>query len=131
MEVLSTLLPLLEGRRLFVPSRGESLEAAPGFQLFATQRSGSSTGGTSSQLLQAHFTIITLTEPLTKDLIMIIQQRFPKLHDLAEALVRTFENLRSLKTNVSTSDPAVKAAGRHLKPLSVRDLMRWASRIAG
>lgn len=37
MEVLSVLIPLLETRKLFIPGRGEVIEAAPGFQLFATQ----------------------------------------------------------------------------------------------
>jgi midasin len=37
MEVLSILIPLLETRRLFIPGRGEVIDAAEGFQLFATQ----------------------------------------------------------------------------------------------
>jgi midasin len=37
MEVLSIVIPLLETRRLFIPGRGEAIEAAEGFQLFATQ----------------------------------------------------------------------------------------------
>jgi midasin (ATPase involved in ribosome maturation) len=36
-QVLSAIISLLEQRRLFLPGRGEVIEAAPGFQLFATR----------------------------------------------------------------------------------------------
>jgi midasin len=36
-EVLSSIVSLLERRRLFLPGRGDVVEAAPGFQLFATR----------------------------------------------------------------------------------------------
>ena len=36
-EVLSAIVSLLERRRLFLPGRGDVVEAAPGFQLFATR----------------------------------------------------------------------------------------------
>ena len=39
MDVISVLLPLLESRSLCVPGHGNVIKAAPGFQLFATQRS--------------------------------------------------------------------------------------------
>lgn len=39
-EIISTLIPLLETRQLFIPARGEVIQAAPGFQLFATQTRG-------------------------------------------------------------------------------------------
>ncbi|KAK5240214.1 AAA ATPase midasin, partial [Cryomyces antarcticus] len=35
-EVISTILPLLERRELFVPSRGETVKAARGFRIVAT-----------------------------------------------------------------------------------------------
>ena len=35
-EVLSALVPLLETRKILLPGRGEVIEAAPGFRLFAT-----------------------------------------------------------------------------------------------
>ncbi len=37
MDVLSVLVPLLETRQLFIPGRGQAIQAAMGFQLFATQ----------------------------------------------------------------------------------------------
>lgn len=36
-EVMSVLIPLLETRKIFIPGRGDVIEAANGFQLFATQ----------------------------------------------------------------------------------------------
>lgn len=38
MDVVSVLIPLLESRTLSVPGHGNVVKAAPGFQLFATQR---------------------------------------------------------------------------------------------
>ena len=38
MDVVSVLMPLLESRSLSVPAHGNTVKAAPGFQLFATQR---------------------------------------------------------------------------------------------
>ena len=38
MEVVSTLAPLLQTSTLAVPGHGDIIHAAPGFQLFATQR---------------------------------------------------------------------------------------------
>ena len=38
MDVVSVLIPLLESSALSVPAHGNVVKAAPGFQLFATQR---------------------------------------------------------------------------------------------
>lgn len=38
MEVVSILVPLLETNSLAVMGQGHHVKAAPGFQLFATQR---------------------------------------------------------------------------------------------
>ena len=38
MDVVSVLMPLLESRALSIPGHGDEVKAAPGFQLFATQR---------------------------------------------------------------------------------------------
>jgi len=37
LEILSVLIPLLETRKLFIPGRGEIINAPKNFQLFATQ----------------------------------------------------------------------------------------------
>jgi len=38
MEVVTLLLPLLESGTLTLPGHGDTVHAAPGFHLFATQR---------------------------------------------------------------------------------------------
>ena len=43
-DVLAALVPLLESRTLALPSRGEVIEAAPGFQLLATVTSAPGSG---------------------------------------------------------------------------------------
>lgn len=46
-DVLAALVPLLEGGKLHLPSRGQVLQAAPSFQLLATVTTapGSSSAG--------------------------------------------------------------------------------------
>jgi midasin len=127
MEVVSTLLPLVESQQLFIPSRGESLSAAPGFQLFATQRSVSGSSRSSINLLQTHFTVVSLANYTNPELVDIITQRFPTLASTATALVQTFAKLRGGAG--SGVDDVLLAHRRHLKALSARDLVRWASRI--
>ena len=128
MEVVSTLLPLVESQQLFIPSRGESLSAAPGFQLFATQRSVGGGSRSSINLLQTHFTVVSLANYSDAELIDILTQRFPSLALTATALVQTFAKLRGGAAS-GQSDDALLAQRRHLKALSARDLVRWASRI--
>ena len=43
-DVLAALVPLLESHTLALPSRGEVIEAAPGFQLLATVTSAPGSG---------------------------------------------------------------------------------------
>jgi AAA domain (dynein-related subfamily) len=57
VEVVSVLLPLLERREIFLSSRGETLQAAPGFQLFATASLTATADGSTGRNSQA----ITLT----------------------------------------------------------------------
>lgn len=41
LEIISTLIPLLETRKLFIPGRDEVIPAHTQFQLFATQKTSS------------------------------------------------------------------------------------------
>ena len=88
-NVLSILLPLLESRRLFLPSRSQEIRAAHGFQIFATQTllgsagSQSSRASAASRLLQKFWTKLVL-EPLPPDeLQLIITNSFPGIAPLA------------------------------------------------
>lgn len=45
MDVVSVLVPLLETGSLSMPGHGDVVRAAPGFQLFATQRLTAGHGG--------------------------------------------------------------------------------------
>jgi midasin len=121
-EVLSAILPLLERRQLYLPGRGEVIDAAPGFQLFATlSTSGSSIritaddvailGGKvavtatnssgansrshmeSAAILENHFLRVALDSLTIEELTVIIQHKFPNLVQFIAPMVRTFAQL--------------------------------------
>eukprot|EP01135_Chromosphaera_perkinsii_P003042 Nk52_evm24s233 gene=Nk52_evmTU24s233 len=55
-DIISVLIPLLEERCLFIPGRGETIRAASGFQLFATQSlnaSGSTRKTVNSEMIES------------------------------------------------------------------------------
>ncbi len=63
-EVLSALVSLLERRVLFLPGRGETIHAAPGFQLFATRTClwKEETVSEITPFLHAHFSRVHVTQ---------------------------------------------------------------------
>ncbi|CAN3361232.1 midasin [Diutina catenulata] len=76
-EVLSVLLTLLEKRSLTIASRGETIQAANGFQLLATVRT---TDGQLPDLIGARmWTPLALEVPSAADLITILEASFPLL----------------------------------------------------
>jgi MoxR-like ATPase len=102
-ELLAALGPLLEKRLLPLPSRGEDVVAAPGFQLFATLRlrggrsaGGGAGGGECAAVgLQGLWAPVTIEPPTARELLLIVETRFPELPQaLLWQMLRTFEALR-------------------------------------
>ena len=96
-EVLSALVPLLEKRRLYVPGRGESIQAAPGFQLFGsiTTEAGRSTSA-SADPLSGLWTRVVVEPPRGDEATAILCGLYPNLAPLAQSMLATVRQVQSL-----------------------------------
>eukprot|EP00057_Strongylocentrotus_purpuratus_P012494 XP_011666968.1 PREDICTED: midasin-like [Strongylocentrotus purpuratus] len=154
MDVISVLLPLLESRSLCIPGHGNVIKAAPGFQLFATQRLLSSSGGLHRQhvshgaMLDQLWTRVQV-EPMSRDeLHQVITTLYPKLTTVANRLLDIFCTLTAghqtwLDTRPESEGSAADSGeggpktvssrielGAHDRRLvSTRDLIKWCERI--
>ena len=131
MEIISTLLPLIERRELLIPSWGEFIRAAPGFKLIATVRSTQNIHGeeiipTANMIGIRQWSRVQFHTPSQQELAEIVKIRFPILR----AYVPSFMNVYStLKIDLS-SEKSTSAVGHSiLKPLGPRDLLRWCARV--
>ncbi|KAI1311961.1 AAA ATPase midasin [Mortierella claussenii] len=136
MEVLSVLLPLLESRTLFIPSRGEKISAHEGFHLFATKsmiptRSGRmmarNVSGTDASIGANLWTRVQVSSLSHHELSQIIHERFQDLGDqvLPNLIMSVFESISATfaSQEFSTSQSMVS------RVISPRDLMKWCTRI--
>ncbi|KAJ1986122.1 AAA ATPase midasin [Dimargaris cristalligena] len=131
LEVVSALLPLLEERSLFIPSRGERLTAHHQFQLFATRSVTRAVDGRlvtrgsgHDQVLQNLWTTVAVQPLSTGELTAVIQHRFSTLAVLAPHLVEVFERVAALY-----ADPAALSSTTRRRVLSSRDLLKWCRRL--
>ncbi|XP_071517971.1 midasin isoform X1 [Panulirus ornatus] len=136
MDVISILIPLLESRTLPIPGYG-NIRAHPDFQLFATRRTLGGTKMTTgcAGLLDKLWTKVTLETLSRSELLQLIATRWPKLESISEKLIGVYlvlsaeqhcddiEDDRRTDVDMTT----VKVSGRLV---SVRDLMKWCSRVA-
>ncbi|VEU23821.1 DEKNAAC105062 [Brettanomyces naardenensis] len=126
-EVLSILLSLLENRELTIPSRGNVIRAANGFQFIATIRSPSD----SNEIIVPDIIGLRLWKTLkleeldTNELTLILKRRFPLLHNFISlfitaffAIKKTYESRRMVTMNDGVSP----------RPISIRDLMKFCKR---
>ncbi|KAI9276342.1 P-loop containing nucleoside triphosphate hydrolase protein [Umbelopsis sp. AD052] len=133
-EVISMLLPLLETRHLFIPSRGEKLKAKEGFQLFATRsmlpsRGGRvvrRSGGADSGIGASLWTKVHV-EPLTKsELDLVIRKKFLNLSSISKDIMQVFQTIVDIYQDPNFSSISSSTMGRFI---STRDLMKWCYRI--
>lgn len=126
MDVVSLLLPVVESRTLNVPGHGDVIQAAPGFQLFATQRthSGQSDRGgqtNAATMLKKRWRRISV-EPLSRsELQSVIDARFPSLSSVVDKLLDAYQLLEEHQSQL------IKFNDRALSP---RDFFKWCQRIA-
>ena len=116
-DVLAALVPLLESRVLHIPSRGQVLTAAPGFQLFGTITSSASTsaaatagpgagpgaaagvmgasggGGKVGDLMGGLWYRVGLGAPGVQEQQQILEQLYPVLRPLLPAALATAQLL--------------------------------------
>ncbi|KAG0307077.1 AAA ATPase midasin [Dissophora globulifera] len=137
MEVLSVLLPLLESRTLFIPSRGEKIPAHEGFQLFATKsmiptRSGGrliarNVSGTDASIGSNLWTRVQVNSLSHQELSQIIHARFQDLGDrvLPNLIMSVFEKISATFASPEFSSSQSMVS----RVISPRDLMKWCTRI--
>lgn len=125
MDVVSMLLPVVESLTLNVPGHGDVILAAPGFQLFATQRThghGDGQATNAATMLKKMWRRIVV-EPLSRsELQTVIDSRFPSLSPLTEKLLDAYYLLNEdqANTRLTVND----------RSLSPRDFFKWCQRIA-
>lgn len=132
-EVLSVLLPLLETRHLFIPSRGEKIKAKEGFQLFGTRsfvptRSGKGMSSRGGELMTgANLWTRVHVEPLTNsELECVVREKFTHIGDFATHVMTLFQTVVGMYQDPNFSSLASSTMGRFL---STRDLMKWCHRV--
>lgn len=132
-DVLSILLSLLEKRELTIPSRGETVKAANGFQLISTVRINEDHQKDSSNKIynlnmigMRIWNVIELEEPSEEDLTHILAQKFPILTNLIPKLIDSYKNVKSIYMNTKFIS---LNKGAHTRVVSVRDLIKLCERL--
>ena len=128
-EILSTLLPLLQSRELFVPNWGKCIGAASGFKLIATVRTSENVRGEeidpTSHLVGRNFwSRIALGSKTTAELAAIIKHKSPISHLHIPQMVAVYSALKRADTKSGFD-------ARIVKPTGLRDLLRWSARVEG
>lgn len=132
-EVLSILLTLLESRELSVPSRGETIRAANGFQLISTvtlNEDAAKKKGNSIEHLNVLgirlWRTIFLEETNESDLSRILSHKFPLLLHLLPKLIHAYNSVKDIYKNPKFTS---FNKGSHARVVSVRDLVKLCNRI--
>ncbi|KAK3846925.1 MAG: hypothetical protein J3R72DRAFT_519841 [Linnemannia gamsii] len=136
MEVLSVLLPLLESRTLFIPSRGEKIPASEDFQLFATKsmiptRSGRmmarNVSGTDGSIGANLWTRVQVNSLSHEELSQIIHERFQDIGDqvLPNLIMTVFQSIAATFASPEFSSSQSMVS----RTISPRDLMKWCTRV--
>jgi len=133
IEVLSVLIPLLESRTLFIPGRGEVIEAANGFQLFATQTLfGTHSRDQNANILSHLWTRVVIEALNTTEMKHVLTTLFPKLNVLIGKFIETFNLLLRVISNgggaVSSDASDEKFVIPSSRFISSRDLIKWIKR---
>ncbi|CAG8452138.1 711_t:CDS:10 [Ambispora gerdemannii] len=139
-EVISVLIPLLETRQLFIPSRGEVIKAKEGFQIFATKsllpekailndKNIRSIKYSNSNNIMGYnlWTKIKIDNLDFEELAHIINIRFPNLQELSSSIMHVFKSITLLYEKFNSSGMRSLSAIRFT---STRDLMKWCYRIS-
>ncbi|XP_046844513.1 midasin-like isoform X2 [Xenia sp. Carnegie-2017] len=130
MDVVSVLIQLMESRVLSIPGK-ENVSAAPGFQLFATQRVGRDGRlyNAESSILDHLWSKVELKNLTKEEFVEIAEAKFPSLQPFAEKLVDIF-SLLSRDLELMTSPDTRRTNLRNCERLSsARDFMKWCRRL--
>ncbi|XP_022715201.1 midasin isoform X4 [Durio zibethinus] len=134
-DVLSMILPLLEGSSLFITGFGEEIRVAESFHLFSTistSKSDISRGIEGGNLNGVLWRKVLIEPPGDQDLRKIVRAWYPSLEPLAEKLVETFEGVNSICLHQFLNFHSGNSVSLNsLSKFSLRDLLKWCKRIAG
>ncbi|KAF2258858.1 midasin [Lojkania enalia] len=130
-EVISTLLPLIERGELLIPSRGETIRAARGFQIIATMRSTLNPHGQEfipRQNMIGHrfWNTISVCMPGLGEFQEIISIKYPALRNHLEGIMKVYSRLLEYFSDAKFWSEN----GTSLRALTPRDLLKWCDRIA-
>ncbi|KAF0299690.1 Midasin [Amphibalanus amphitrite] len=141
MDVVSLLVPLLESRCLTVPGHGDLVRAAPGFQLFATQRLLPGAGGALHKQQTSHAALLdrlwlrVAVQPLSgRQLSEAMVHRWPRLNTVASRLLEVYAVMASVRDDSEEATVAAERAEtarlqmKEARLVSTRDLMKWCQR---
>ncbi|XP_076336290.1 midasin isoform X2 [Tachypleus tridentatus] len=138
LDVISNLVSVLESKTLLLPGQAEPIKAAPGFQLFATQRLLVTHDGVHSGVhghinpLNNLWRKITIEPMSIAELKQVILTKWPVLHHLVDRMLDVyvmFSDGGHHKVNISESEgSSIPKSARRL--ISTRDLMKWCHRVA-
>ena len=123
-EVLSTLLPLIERKELLIPSRGETIRAAPSFRLFATVRTLKGMNGKENlpSLVGMRFWRSLHVQPITTtEVEQVIIESYPFLRKFVTGILAVFKRLSAMNHGSSARNSS--------RPVTMRDLMKWCRRL--
>lgn len=131
--IVSTLLPLIERGELLIPSRGEKLQAAAGFKIFATMRSTTNLNGQASTpgmlrlLGRRLWNHVSLDLQDVEELESIIEQKHPVLKPYMMRIMAVYHRLTSV---VNMAVDSMRTQQLRARPISPRELFKWTSRIS-
>ncbi|KAL3228604.1 Midasin [Nakaseomyces bracarensis] len=128
-EVLSVILSLLEKKELTIPSRGETIKAANGFQIIATIRTTDDkqqSDHSVNMIGMRAWNTIFLEEPSREELTQILCQKYHILSQLIPQLIQTYYHIQSIY-----ADPRFVSLnkGAHSRGVSIRDLVKLCDRL--
>jgi midasin len=127
-EVLSALIPLLEGCPLAVPGRAETLAPAPGFFLFGTV-SARADGGSRRELSSAGlWSRVRVAPPTPSELSDILHGLYPRAAGLVEPILHSLAAARALCGQSDSGAHALRVASIG-RDLTLRDAVKWGRRM--
>ncbi|XP_057771067.1 midasin isoform X2 [Salvia miltiorrhiza] len=128
-DIISILLPLLEGAITFSTGHGEAVRVNQSFRLFSTVTSSNPDASRFSEgrnSLGAVWRKIMIAPPSKQDLMNIVLQWYPELEYLALKLIETFERVNQLTNFQLGLISSSSSNGR----FTLRDLLKFCKRVA-
>lgn len=130
-EVISVILPLIERRELYIPSRGEIVRAMQGFRLIASIRTSSNMDGQENppamHMLGARlWKRVSVKIPGPDELLEIINGSNPILHKFLPEVKAVFDRLYVLSQELPFSFRDRASLGQLV---SLRELLKWCRRL--